>query len=126
MSSEPPEVPPPPPTPPPYSPPPMSPPPPSGGPPPMSPPPLSGGPPPPPPAPGYGYSASPPNDGMAIAALVVGIISAVGVFCYGVPAIILGPVAVYLGLRSRRKIKASAGAIGGGGLAMAGWITGLV
>jgi hypothetical protein len=63
---------------------------------------------------------------MAIAALVVGIISAVGVFCYGVPAIILGPVAVYLGLRSRRKIKASAGAIGGGGLAMAGWITGLV
>jgi len=63
---------------------------------------------------------------MAIASLVIGIIAAVGVFCYGVPAVILGPVALFLGLRARTKIKASGGAIGGGGVAMAGWITGLV
>jgi hypothetical protein len=63
---------------------------------------------------------------MAIASLVIGIIAAVGVFCYGVPAVILGPVALFLGLRARTKIRASGGAIGGGGLAMAGWITGLV
>ena len=63
---------------------------------------------------------------MAIASLVIGIIAAVGVFCYGIPAVILGPVALFLGLRARKRIKASAGVIGGGGLAMAGWITGLV
>jgi hypothetical protein len=63
---------------------------------------------------------------MAIAALVVGILAAVGLFCYGVPAIILGPIAVFLGLNARRRIKASEGALGGYGLAMAGWITGLV
>jgi hypothetical protein len=74
---------------------------------------------------GYGYVASPPTDGMAIAALIVGIISAVGIFCYGVPAVILGPIALFLGLHARSRIKASGGAIGGGGLAMAGWITGL-
>ena len=62
---------------------------------------------------------------MAIAALVVGILAAVGLFCYGVPAIILGPIAVFLGLNARRRIKASEGALGGYGLAMAGWITGL-
>jgi hypothetical protein len=63
---------------------------------------------------------------MAIASLVVGIIAAVGVFCYGIPAVILGPVALFLGLRARGRIKAAAGSVGGGGLAMAGWITGLV
>jgi hypothetical protein len=62
---------------------------------------------------------------MAIAALVVGIVAAVGIFCYGVPAVILGPIAVFLGLRAQSRIKAAAGAIGGGGLALAGWITGL-
>jgi hypothetical protein len=62
---------------------------------------------------------------MAIAALVVGIVAAVGIFCYGVPAVILGPIAVFLGLRARSHIKASGGTIGGGGLALAGWITGL-
>ena len=69
--------------------------------------------------------ASPRTDGMAIAALVVGIVAAVGIFCYGVPAVILGPIAVFLGLRARSNIKASGGTIGGGGLALAGWITGL-
>lgn len=62
---------------------------------------------------------------MAIAALVVGIVAAVGIFCYGVLAIILGPIAIYLGLRSRRQIKASGGALSGYGLAQAGWIIGL-
>lgn len=62
---------------------------------------------------------------MAIASLVVGVIAAVGVFCYGIPAVILGPVALFLGLKARGRIKAAAGSVGGGGLAMAGWITGL-
>ena len=82
-------------------------------------------PPPPPPYPGYGY-ASVPTDGRATAALVVGIVAVVGLFCYGIPAIILGPIAIFLGLSARRHIKASGGAVGGGGIAMAGWILGLL
>jgi len=75
---------------------------------------------------GPGYAvAQPRTDGMAIASLVVGIVAAVGIFCYGVLAIILGPIAIYLGLRSRRQIKASGGVLGGYGLAQAGWIIGL-
>jgi hypothetical protein len=74
--------------------------------------------------PGYAVAA-PRTDGMAIAALVVSIVAAVGIFCYGVLAIILGPIAIYLGLRSRRQIKESGGALGGYGLAQAGWIIGL-
>src|SRR5579864_544407 len=74
--------------------------------------------------PGYA-AASPRTDGMAIAALVVGIVAAIGIFCYGIVAIILGPIAIYLGLRSRRQIKASGGALGGYGMAQAGWIIGL-
>jgi hypothetical protein len=82
-----------------------------------------------PPAPQGGYPGAvmaPKTDGMAIAALVVGIVAAVGVFCYGIVAIILGPIAIYLGLRSRRQIKASGGALGGYGMAQAGWIIGLI
>jgi len=63
---------------------------------------------------------------MAIASLVIGIIAAVGVVCYGIPAVILGPIALFLGLNARGRIKRSGGAIGGAGLAMAGWITGAV
>ena len=74
--------------------------------------------------PAYG-AAAPRTDGMAIAALVVGIVAAVGIFCYGILGVILGIVAVFLGLRSRRQIKASGGALGGYGLAQAGWIIGL-
>ena len=63
---------------------------------------------------------------MAVAALVVSIVAAVGVFCYGIVAIICGPIAIYLGLRSRRQIRASGGALGGYGMAQAGWIIGLI
>ena len=103
-------------------------------PPPPTPPPAQGGGPPPPPPGGpalppppyttYGYAA-PRTEGMAIAALVVGIVAVAGLFCYGVPALIAGPVAIVLGLVADRRIKASGGAVGGHGLAMAGWIIGI-
>ena len=66
-----------------------------------------------------------PTAGMAIAALVVGLVSLPGACFYGIPGVILGSTAIFLGLRSRGLIKRSSGAIGGGGLATAGWITGL-
>jgi len=79
------------------------------------------------PAPGYGYGvASPPTDGMAIAALILGIVSFPGICCYGVVGLAAGITAVILGRMSLRKIEAAGGMIGGRGLAQAGWICGLI
>jgi len=66
-----------------------------------------------------------PTDGMAIAALVVGVIAPMAAMFDGVPGVILGSVAVFLGLSSRRRIKRSGGTLQGSGLALAGWIAGL-
>ena len=81
-------------------------------------PPPSGG-------PVYVYVAQ-PTDGQATAALVVGILSLFGVFCYGVPSLILGPIAIFLGLNARNRIRAAQGTLGGSGFAKAGWIMGTV
>ncbi len=110
---------------PPAPPPPPPPPPPGGG---FSPPPPVGGFVPPPPA-GYtpvgaGYAA-PRTDGLAIGSLIAGILSIVCFwpFCLG---IILGPAAAIMGFISRQRVAASAGSVGGGGLALAGLILGIV
>ena len=112
--------------------------------PPPPPPPPSGGGynPPPPPGPGYGppggYVPPPPGmymppgagyaaqrtDGLAIASLVIGIVSIVcSIACLG---IILGPTAAIMGFISRQRIATSGGAIGGGSLALVGLILGVV
>ena len=65
------------------------------------------------------------TDSTAIAALVVGLISPIAAMFYGVPGVIAGSVALFLGLSSRRRIKRSGGTLHGGGLALAGWIVGL-
>ena len=62
---------------------------------------------------------APPNDGQATLALVLGIIS---VFCCPV----LGPVALFIGNASRQRIQASGGTLGGGGLATAGFVLGII
>ncbi len=62
---------------------------------------------------------------MAIAALVVGLIAPLAAMFDGVPGVIMGSIAVFLGLSSRRRIKRSGGTLEGGGLALAGWIVGL-
>jgi hypothetical protein len=82
-----------------------------------------------PPAPaGYsGYApASPPTNGMAITSLVLGIVAFPGICFYGIPAVALGITAVILGRISLSRIRAAGGAMGGRGLAQAGWICGLV
>jgi len=66
-----------------------------------------------------GYAA-PRTDGLAIASLILGILS---LLCCG---FILGPAAAITGFISRNRIAASGGAIGGGGMAMAGLILGIV
>jgi hypothetical protein len=95
-------------------------------------------PPPPPPPPSGGYISPPPGsyapasagyaaprtDGLAIASLIVGILSLVcTVACLGV---ILGPAAAIMGFISRQRINSSGGALGGGTLALVGLILGIV
>lgn len=101
----------------------------------MPPPPAGGFTPPPPPPGGYvppppaGYAgaavAGRRTDGLAIGALIAGILSLVCFWplCLG---IILGPAAAIMGFISRQRIAASAGTVGGGGLALAGLILGIV
>jgi hypothetical protein len=63
---------------------------------------------------------------MAITSLVFGIASFPAICCYGIPAVALGVAALVLGRMSLGRIQASGGALGGFGLAQAGWITGVV
>ena len=95
--------------------------------PPPPPPPMGGGFVPPPPG-GYaltpaGYAA-PRNDGLAVASLIVGILSLVcTLVCLG---IVLGPAAAIMGFISRQRIATSRGALGGGTLALIGLVLGVV
>lgn len=81
----------------------------------------------PPPPVGYAGAAvaGPRTDGLAIGALIAGILSLVCFWplCLG---IILGPAAAIMGFISRQRIAASAGTVSGGGLALAGLILGIV
>lgn len=72
---------------------------------------------------GYGYAA-PRTDGLAIASLVLGIVS---ITCFAVClGLILGPTAAIMGFISRQRIASSGGTVGGGTLALVGLILGIV
>ncbi len=68
---------------------------------------------------GYAPAMAPPTDSQATLALVLGILSVV---CCQV----LGPVALFIGNASRQRIQASGGTVGGGGLATAGFVLGII
>ena len=73
---------------------------------------------------GYAGYAAQRTDGLAIASLVIGIISIVCSFlCLGV---ILGPTAAIMGFMARQRIATSGGAMGGGALAMVGLVLGII
>jgi len=97
--------------------------PPPAPPPPAPPPPPSAGPPPgwSQPAPGYQAQSQPTTNGLAIAALVLGIASYV-LWFLAVPAIL----ALVFGYIAKRQIDESQGAQGGRGLAIAGIILGWI
>jgi hypothetical protein len=82
----------------------------------------------PPPPGGYGGIsagyATPRTDGLAIASLVIGILSLVcAIGCLG---IVLGPTAAIMGFISRQRINSSGGALGGGTLAVVGLVLGII
>ena len=77
---------------------------------------------------GYGapqWAGQPKTEGMAIGALVCGILSALcGVIgCFG---LVVGPIAIVLGVVSRRRIRESGGLTKGDGLALAGLVLGII
>jgi hypothetical protein len=68
--------------------------------------------------------AAPRTDGLAIASLVIGILSLVcTVACLG---ILLGPTAAIMGFISRQRVASSGGALGGGTLAVIGLVLGIL
>ena len=71
------------------------------------------------------YAPVPPQDGMSIAAMVVGIASLVMACGYGV-GLLGSPVALVLGLISKRRIDRSNGQLAGRGFAVAGFVLGIV
>jgi hypothetical protein len=94
-------------------------------PPPVPPPPAPGFPPPPLPPPGFA-----PQDqrtsGFAIAALVLGICSIVLCWCYGVPSLICGILALVFHSNAMRDIATGSASPNSAGMARAGRITGLI
>jgi|SRR6478735_8394633 len=72
----------------------------------------------------YGHAQS--NDGMGIAAMVVGIVAMAGAtFTCGL-TLLASPVALVLGLVSMRRVARSHGQLGGRGMAIAGFVLGIV
>ena len=72
-----------------------------------------------------GQTATGQTDGMAVASLVLGILSIPGALFYGVFGIILGAIAIFLGVVARGRIKRSDGTVTGNGLATAGLVLGI-
>lgn len=78
--------------------------------------------------PGYGqmpFRPAAPTEGMAVAAMVIGIVGLAGACMYGIGTLI-SPVALFLGRSSMKKIDASQGQLGGRGMAQAGFIMGII
>ena len=72
-----------------------------------------------------GYPVQQPNEGMAVAAMVIGIVSLVLACGYGV-GLLGSPVAMIMGRVSMNRIDRSNGQLGGRGMAQAGFILGIV
>jgi hypothetical protein len=71
------------------------------------------------------YAAQQPSNGMAVAALVLGIVGIVFVFIFPPIAIVLGILGVIFGIVGRNRFKANP-AVGRQGLAIAGLICGII
>ncbi len=73
--------------------------------------------------PGYGVAAQ--NEGMAVASMVIGIVSFVLACGYGI-GLLGSPVALVMGRISMKRIDQSGGQLGGRGMAQAGFILGII
>ncbi len=67
-----------------------------------------------------------PSSGEAVASMVLGIVSIVTCFGYGVLSVVCGPLAIYFARRARKRIKAEQFSASSSGLATAGYVTGII
>lgn len=80
------------------------------------------------PQPPYGYTPPtppPPTDGLALASMIIGIVSLVLACGYGI-GLLGSPAALIMGRIATKRIDASGGALDGRGFAQAGFILGIV
>lgn len=95
----------------------------------MSYPPTGGQPPYGQPPPGYGYGPPPqppaPDHPRATTSMVLGIVAVAGGFVCYLP-ILMAPFAWVVGRKTLREIDASQGRVGGRGMAMAGYVLGII
>jgi hypothetical protein len=73
----------------------------------------------------FAVSQPPASNGAAVASLVVGILSLLGIFCIGIGGVALGLIAVVLGIMGVRKANELAGQPQKG-LAIGGLVTGAI
>lgn len=66
------------------------------------------------------------SNGNAVASLVLGIVSIVGCFGYGIVSIICGPLAIYFGGKARKAIQAGYADPNSDGMATAGRVCGII
>jgi hypothetical protein len=66
------------------------------------------------------------NDGGALVALLAGVFGLILGLALGIPGLVLGPLAYFVGKSSVARIDASKGSVGGRGSASAGWVMGIV
>ena len=81
---------------------------------------------PPPSYPPPRITASGSTDGRAVASLITAIAGIVLGLPVGIPGMVLGTVAYFLGRSSVSRIDSSQGRLGGRGVAVAGWVFGVV
>jgi hypothetical protein len=67
-----------------------------------------------------------PAEGRAIASLAVAALGIALGLPFGVPGLVLGPIAYFIGKAAIRNIDGSSGTVGGRSLAAAGWVFGVV
>ena len=72
------------------------------------------------------YSANAALDNRGAIALVLAVLGLVFGLPLGVPGLVLGPIAYFMGKSAVARIEASAGALAGRNLAMTAWILGIV
>ena len=75
--------------------------------------------------PAYPYAAQPPSDGLALGAMITGIVALVFSCLYGV-GLLASPVALVLGKVSMNRIKRSEGQLRGHGMAVTGFVLGII
>lgn len=76
--------------------------------------------------PGYApYQTAPPNDGLGLAAMIIGIVSLLMACAYGL-GLLGAPAALIMGRISMKRIDRSDGQLGGRGMAKAGFILGII